>query len=144
MKLNFLQTDFGIRKYMVRGYQKWKKIWFWGTGTPQRTRLKFWPFYLVKRPKLAVFSSLWWTFYLTIFSGSTFFLTYFVINNVEIMIRIFIITIFINFNTVEVINSNDWCKNEKTAISRPFCKHFFPSTLEVEENKVPLFFHFVA
>ena len=87
---------------------------------------------------------------MTNFFNSIFFLTDFVINNVEIMIRIFIITIFINFNTVEVINSDDFCKNEKTAISRPFCleikklKHFFPSTLKVEENKVPLFFHFVA
>ena len=54
------QMDFGIRKYMVRGYQKWKIFWFWRTGTSQRTRIKFWPFYLVKRPKLAVFSFLWW------------------------------------------------------------------------------------
>ena len=61
------QMDFGIRKYMVRGCQKLNFFWFWCTGTSQRTRIKFWPFYLVKRPKWAVFSSLWWTFYLTIF-----------------------------------------------------------------------------
>ena len=33
-----------------------------------------------------------------------FFLAAFVINNVEIMIRIFIITIFLNFNTVVVLS----------------------------------------
>ena len=59
------QTGIGLWKYMVRGCQKWKKKLNWTPGTFQYLRLKFWPFFIVKWPKLAIFNSMKRTFYAT-------------------------------------------------------------------------------
>ena len=142
------QTGIGLWKYMVRGCQKWKKKLNWTPGTFQYLRLKFWPFYIVKWPKLAIFNSMKRTLYATNSICFCFLLTSSEVDNEKMTMKRIEIIIFIILARVEIINDNNLYKTRKCSYLgdlSPKWKNnstLLPSTFKVEENKVLFLFHF--
>ena len=149
-------------KIYGQGMSKMKKKLNWTPGTFQYLRLKFWPFSIVKWPKLAIFNSMKRTFYATKSICFCFQLTSFEVDN-EIMtmkrieIIIFIILPTLKSSMMMICKKQEnahisviLARNEKITVlcflqllklKKTKCLYFFILSQNDRDTAILLFFH---